>query len=143
MTKDQAGRVVYAEDRSVTALELQRVFASSGMGSVRPVDDLGRLQRMLDSANFIVTGRLVERGNELVGIARGLNDGCWCCYVSDLAVSKEAQGLGVGRGIMEHARAILSPEISILLFAMPTAVGFYEKLGMTEIPHGFWFKRTR
>ena len=142
MTKEEAGRIVYAEDHTVTALEFARVLASSGMGTVRPVDDLDRLGRMLDHASFIVTARLAERGNELVGIARGLNDGCWCCYISDLAVSKEAQSLGVGRGIMEHARAILSPEISILLFSMPAAVGFYEKLGMTVLPHGFWFKRT-
>ena len=143
MTKEEAGRIVFAEDRGVTAEEFARVLTEAGMDSVRPVGDLDRLRRMLDQANFIVTGRLADHDNQLVGIARGLNDGCWCCYVSDLAVSKAAQSLGVGRGIMEHARAILSPEISILLFSMPTAVGFYEKLGMTVLPHGFWFKRTR
>lgn len=135
--------IVYAKDDKVTAQEFSRVLASSGLGVVRPVDDLERLQRMLDNANFIVTGRIPERDNELVGIARGLNDGCWCCYVSDLAVSKDMQGAGVGRGILEHARAILSDDISLILFSMPAAVPFYERLGMVSLPHGYWFKRTR
>lgn len=138
--KDQ---VVFAKDHTVTAREFQRVLVSSGLGVVRPVDDLDRLQRMLDNANFIVTGRVPARDNELVGIARGLNDGCWCCYVSDLAVSREVQGKGVGRGIIEHARAILSEDISLILFSMPDAVPFYERLGMVSLPHGYWFKRTR
>jgi GNAT superfamily N-acetyltransferase len=57
-------------------------------------------------------------------------------------VSKAAQGLGVGKGLLDEARRVVGPRVSLILVSVPEAVGFYERAGMTPLPHAFWYKRT-
>jgi hypothetical protein len=45
---------------------------------------------MIDNANEIVTAR---DGNRLIGFLRAITDYSYCCYISDIAVDKEYQGL--------------------------------------------------
>jgi ribosomal protein S18 acetylase RimI-like enzyme len=71
-----------------------------------------------------------------------MSDGSWCCYLSDLAVSKNAQGLGIGKGLLDEARRLLGPRVSLILVSVPDAVSFYQRVGMTDLPHAFWYKRT-
>ena len=100
-----------------------------------------RLQSILDGSNFIVTARRAsDRG--LIGVARGMNDGAWACYIADLAVSRSSQGLGVGKGLLDEARRQLGPRVSLILVSVPDAVGFYARAGMAPLPHCFWYKRT-
>jgi ribosomal protein S18 acetylase RimI-like enzyme len=92
---------------------------------------------------MIVTARLDEGDRPLVGVARGVTDFCWCCYLSDLAVPKSAQGLGIGKGLLDEMRRQLGPKVSLILASYPEAVGFYDKIGMPRWPDMFWFKRER
>jgi len=87
--------VVYAREPTVEVREFRRVQEESGLGAIRPVGDEERLRQMIAAANFIVTARL---DGTLVGIGRGMTDFSWCCYLSDLAVSENVQGLGSDRG---------------------------------------------
>ena len=96
---------------------------------------------MLSGANLIVTARLEEAGSPLVGVARCITDFCWCCYVSEVAVSKEAQGLGIGQGLLDEARTQIGPRVTLMLASYPNAVGFYERIGMTRWSDTFMFKR--
>jgi ribosomal protein S18 acetylase RimI-like enzyme len=77
----------------------------------------------------------------LVGIARGLSDFAWCCYLSELAVAASAQGLGIGKGLLDEARRQLGPSVSLILASVPEAAGFYERAGMARLPDAFWYKR--
>ena len=70
-----------------------------------------------------------------------MTDHAGCCYLSELAVSRAAQGLGVGQGLLDHLRSELGPRVSIILASMPDAVGFYERIGMPRLPDAFWFRR--
>jgi GNAT superfamily N-acetyltransferase len=134
--------VLYAREPSLPVADFRRVLVESGLGAIRAVDDAARLQSILDGSNFIVTARRDRPGGELIGVARGMNDGAWACYVADLAVAKVAQGLGVGKGLLDEARRQLGPRVSLILVSVPDAVGFYERAGMTPLPHCFWYKRT-
>jgi ribosomal protein S18 acetylase RimI-like enzyme len=96
---------------------------------------------MLDNANLVLTARLDRPDRQLVGVARGMTDFSWVCYVSDLAVSKAAQGLGVGKGLMDAVQQQLGPSVAVSLISMPDAVGFYERIGMTRMTDAFWFSR--
>jgi len=136
-------QVVYSQETGVRAEEFQTVLASSGLGGIRPVDDLERLQRMLDSASLVVTARLPHENNRLVGIARGATDFSWFCYVSDLAVMQNLKGMGIGRGLLAHARSVLGPEVALILVSVPDAVPFYEAAKMEPLPHCFWYRRER
>ncbi|RTL92640.1 MAG: GNAT family N-acetyltransferase [Hyphomicrobiales bacterium] len=136
-------KVLYASEPALDVAEFRGVLVESGLGKVRPVDDGARLRTMLDNANLVLTARLDRPDRQLVGVARGMTDFSWVCYISDLAVSRAAQGLGVGKGLMDEARRQLGPSVSISLISMPDAVGFYERIGMTRMTDAFWFGRQR
>lgn len=131
--------IVYAREASVAVADFRQVLLDSGLGAIRPVGDEPRLQQMLDAADLIVTARRPD--GELVGIARCVTDFAWCCYLSELAVSKSAQGLGIGKGLLDEARRQLGPSVSLILASVPDAVGFYERAGMAPMQHTFWYKR--
>jgi len=133
--------VTYRPEPDLTPAEFARVLAESGLGAQRPIDDAARLTAMLKGASLVLTARL-ETG-QLVGIARCISDSVWCAYISELAVCPSAQGLGVGRGLLEQVRKLLGPEAGILLVSVPTATGFYERAGMQRLPDAFWFNRER
>lgn len=137
----EPSRVLYASEPALDVAEFRRVLAESGLGETRPVDDEARLTTMLGNANLVLTARLDTEGKPLIGVARGVTDFAWVCYISELAVSRSAQGLGVGKGLMDEARRQLGPSVAISLISMPDAVGFYERIGMTRMPDAFWFSR--
>jgi len=131
--------IIYSTEPDLAPAEFARVLAESGLGAQRPVDDPARLTAMLANASLVLTARL-ETG-ALVGIARCISDSVWCAYISELAVSPSVQGLGVGKGLLDHARRLLGPQAGILLVSVPAATGFYERAGMTRLPDAFWYHR--
>jgi ribosomal protein S18 acetylase RimI-like enzyme len=135
-------RIVCAREPALQVEEFRRVLVQSGLGKTRPVDDLPRLAKMLAAADLVVTARL-ERDHTLVGVARCLTDFTWVCYLSELAVSASAQGLGVGRALLDETRRQLGPTVSLNLFSMPDVVGFYERAGMERFSDAFWYRRER
>jgi GNAT superfamily N-acetyltransferase len=138
----QSTPVHYAEEPDLDVAEFNRVLLESGLGMTRPTGDLPRIQQMLAEADLIVTARLDRPDRTLVGVARCITDFSWCCYLSELAVSRFAQGLGVGKGLIDETRRLLGPRVSLILASMPESVGFYERIGMPRQPDAFWFKRT-
>ena len=135
--------VACAVEPSLDAAEFRRVLVDSGLGAIRPVDDLPRLQKMLSAADLIVTARRDDAERTLVGVARCITDFSWCCYLSDLAVSRSAQGLGVGQALLDETRRQLGPTVALVLSSVKDAVGFYERAGMERIEHAFWYRRER
>ncbi|TPJ34844.1 GNAT family N-acetyltransferase [Mesorhizobium sp. B2-8-3] len=137
----EPSKVLYASEPALDVAEFRRVLVESGLGATRPVDDEARLKTMLGNANLVLTARLDIEGKPLIGVARGITDFSWVCYISELAVSASAQGLGVGKGLMDEAQRQLGPSVAISLISMPDAVGFYERIGMTRMADAFWFSR--
>jgi ribosomal protein S18 acetylase RimI-like enzyme len=133
--------ILYASEPALDEAEFRRVLIESGLGETRPIDDDARLQAMLSGANLVLTARLDVEGKPLTGVARAITDFSWVCYISELAVSGSAQGLGIGKGLMDEARQRLGPCVAISLLSMPDAVGFYERIGMVSMPNAFWFGR--
>ena len=134
--------VLYAAEPSLDVDEFCRVLLESGLGATRPTGDRPRMQQMLDQADLVVTARLDHPDRALVGVARCITDFSWCCYLSELAVSSSAQGLGVGKGLIDETRRLLGPRVSLFLASMPDSVGFYERIGMPRQADTFWFKRS-
>lgn len=134
------GSVRYAREPGLDVGAFRRVLDESGLGAIRPLDDALRLQQMLDQADLVVTARRSGDG-DLLGVARSITDFSWCCYLSELAVSKSAQGLGIGRGLLAETRRLVGPTVSVILGAVPQSVGFYEKIGMPRMPDAFWYRR--
>jgi ribosomal protein S18 acetylase RimI-like enzyme len=136
-------RVIYSREPTLCVAEFRRVLIESGLGRIRPVDDEGRLQSLICGASLIITARLATERRALVGLARCVTDFSWCCYLSDLAVSASAKGLGIGRGLLEETRRQLGPGVSITLISVPDSTGFYEKAGMERLSDAFCYRRER
>ncbi|MBO9608652.1 MAG: GNAT family N-acetyltransferase [Paenibacillaceae bacterium] len=96
---------------------------------------------MLAHANAIVTAR---DGGRLVGLLRALTDYSYCCYISDIAVDRTYQRMGIGKRLLELLRHELGEdEVQYVLTSAPGAVGFYEKLGFERADKAFVIRRKR
>jgi ribosomal protein S18 acetylase RimI-like enzyme len=135
--------VLYDREQDLDVAEFRRVLVESGLGRIRPIDDWPRLQALISGSNLIVTARLDTEARRLVGFARGVTDNSWCCYLADLAVCESAQGLGIGKGLLDEARRQLGSTVSVTLVSTPESVGFYEKAGMQRLTEAFLSPRER
>lgn len=129
--------VVYAEESNLSAQELGDVFARSGIA--RPADDTERLARMIKHADVVLTARL---DGTLIGVARCLTDFAWVCFVSDLAVDRAHQRRGIGRELLKRVRERVTAEVSVGLFAAPTAETYYPHIGFEPVS-GWRIRRQR
>lgn len=117
--------VKYQLETDLLLQEYIQILNGSGLGKRRPMDNSEQLQRMLIGSNMILTAR--EDG-KLVGFLRALSDFSYRTFIADLAVVRERQGEGIGRGLLEKARTT-APEARLFLFSAEDAEGFYQKLG--------------
>src|SRR5215831_14080545 len=125
--------------RNISAPTTTSTLRKSGL--VRPIDDRGRVERMLAHANLIVTAR---QDGRLVGFARSLTDFCFCCYLSDLAVDKACQGQGIGKQLIEETRKAAGGErTTTLLLSAPTAMTFYQGIKMPHAENCFLYRRQQ
>ncbi len=81
---------------------------------------------MIEHGNLLAGAWIDDR---LVGVARALTDFSYCCYLSDLAVDRAYQKIGIGRALIEYVRAQLTDQVAILLLAAPEAKDYYKPLG--------------
>lgn len=132
------GRISYVDAPSLSARQLAELFRSSGIR--RPVDDLPRLEKMLEHANLVIGAYADSR---LVGIARALTDFSYCCYLSDLAVASDYQHRGIGRELVERVRRCIGEQSMLLLLSSPDAMGYYPRIGLEAVANGWIIKRVR
>jgi len=128
--------VSYRTNYPVAAAAVAELFDQSGIR--RPTDDIERIQRMLDQANLTVTA---WDGATLAGIGRALTDFSFCCYLSDLAITRAYQKQGIGRGIIEELKRILGPKVMILLLSAPEAMSYYPHVGFESADNAWILQR--
>lgn len=126
--------ITYQIEKSLNTEEFRTVLLSSGLSERRPVNDNLRLEKMLQSANLIITARV---NGEIVGVARSLSDFTFCTYLSDLAVDKQYQKQGIGKELLKRTK-IESGEAKLILLSAPSAVDYYPKIGMKNHPFCFF-----
>jgi len=129
--------VIYRADYIPNVAEFRSVLNRSGLGERRPVSDDDALDNMLRYANLTITAWL---GEKLIGISRSLTDFSYCCYLSDLAVDRDYQKLGIGQELINRNREFLQKGCSIILLSAPKAVSFYERIGLSRHPAAFVIK---
>lgn len=110
------------------------VYRDSGLGERRPIQDSERFEGMMRNANLIVTA---WDNDEMVGIARSLTDWVYVTYLSDLAVKKSHQRLGIGKELIQRTRDAVHPKAMLLLLAAPAAVDYYPHIGFQHHPQAW------
>ncbi|MBD3106992.1 GNAT family N-acetyltransferase [Bacillus sp. AGMB 02131] len=130
--------ITYKTNESITAKQFSQVFRASGIR--RPVDDLPRLQKMLDHGDLLITA---WDGEQLVGVARSITDFSYCCYLSDLAVDQNYQSQGIGKELVRQTQLHISEEIALILLSSPIAMEFYPHIGFQKIENGYIIPRKQ
>lgn len=118
--------ILYQIESNLDPEEFKEVLINSGLGERRPVEDMERIKQMVESSNLIIAAR--EKG-KLVGVSRSLTDFVYCTYLSDLAVDKEYQHLGIGKELIKRIK-LKTPKAKLILLSAPQAVEYYPKIGM-------------
>lgn len=125
---------------NLTAEEFRNILVSSTLAERRPAEDLARLEKMLRSADVIVTAR--ENG-KLIGVSRAITDFSYCCYLSDLAVDAAHQRQGIGKQLIEETHRAAGAGTTLILLAAPAAESYYPRIGMKHMPSCWAIPRTR
>ncbi|MDL4842323.1 GNAT family N-acetyltransferase [Aquibacillus rhizosphaerae] len=128
----EVNEITYKVNLEITAKDFSNVFKSSGIK--RPVDDLERLQKMIDNADILITAWDADK---LVGVARAITDYSYCCYLSDLAVNSNYQSKGIGRQLVQWVQKEIGDTVTLLLLSAPSAMDYYPKIGFESIDNGF------
>jgi ribosomal protein S18 acetylase RimI-like enzyme len=131
----ESGVVVYALEPELDAREFIALLRRTTLGPRRPLDDLPRIQRMIDQADIMLTARA---GGRLVGISRALTDYSFATYLSDLAVDEAFQGRGIGRELIRRTQEAAGMQAMLVLIAAPQAESYYPHIGMQQ-HHSCWF----
>jgi GNAT superfamily N-acetyltransferase len=134
----ELGDIDFRENAPVVAAELARLYERSGLR--RPTADLTRIGRMILGADLSFTA---WHGARLVGVARCLTDFCHSCYLADLAVDRQYQRRGIGRGLLERVQARLGEQVMILLLAAPEAADYYRHVGFEKVENGWRIPRRK
>lgn len=129
--------IEYRSHQKITAAEFVDLLRRSTLDQRRPVNDLIRIQKMLDYGNILVTA---WAGDTLVGVSRALSDFSFCCYLSDLAVDEAYQRQGIGKRLIEETHKVAGEIAILILLAAPAAVTYYPKIGMEQFPHCYVIK---
>lgn len=124
-------QIEYKIENELSVDEFIDCLIDSTLGERRPVDNRERISKMLKNANLIITAR--DNGL-LVGVSRSLTDFSYCTYLSDLAVRKNYQKLGIGKKLIRRTK-LECGEAKIILLAAPAAIEYYPKIGMTKHNH--------
>ncbi len=98
----------------------------STLGERRPIHDRACMAGMVQGGDLTVCA---YAGEKLVGLARSVTDFHYCCYLSELAVDREFQQLGIGRQLQIRTQAELGPRCKLILLAAPAASSYYPHIG--------------
>lgn len=125
----------YGNDLPVeTVIEL---YNDSGLGERRPVDDVKIVGDMLRHGNLTVSA---WEGALLVGVSRTLTDFSYVGYLSDLAVRRSHQRLGIGTQLIQKTREKMGPRSMLVLLSAPQAVVYYPRIGFSQHPSAWVLK---
>ncbi|MCM3586729.1 GNAT family N-acetyltransferase [Mesobacillus maritimus] len=134
----ELSEITYKVNEMITAEQISILFEKSGIR--RPIEDLPRLQRMLENGDLLITA---WEKNKLVGVARAITDFSYCCYLSDLAVDQAYQKRGIGKKLVRLLQSKLTNEVTLLLLSSPIAMDYYPRIGFEKIDNGFRILREK
>ncbi|MQF86203.1 MAG: GNAT family N-acetyltransferase [SAR202 cluster bacterium] len=109
-------------------------------GFLRPLDDLNRVERMLERANIIVTVRDDQR---IIGFCRALSDGAYYCLIAEVVVATDYKGKKIGKTMLELVQREAGDEVNFVLTSSVEGETFYRHIGWEQIDRAFRLKRKR
>lgn len=130
--------IQYYNNKPVTSEEFIDVLKRSTLSQRRPIDDLDRIEKMLQHGNILITA---WDGDLLVGVSRALSDFSFCCYLSDLAVDEAYQKKGIGKELIRLTHQASGEHTTLILLAAPAAAQYYPKIGLERFTDCFLIRK--
>ena len=124
-------------NEAITSEAFIALLNASGLGERRPVNNIDCINGMLAHANLTVTA---WAGDELVGVARSVTDFHYCCYLSDIAVHRKFQKLGIGKKLIDATQEAIEETCKVILLSAPAAVNYYPHIGFEHHPQAWYLK---
>jgi len=121
--------IEYKTNELITTDEFIELLKNSALDERRPVNDRSCMEGMISNSNLTVSA---WDGTNLVGISRCMTDFHYACYLSDLAVSKKYQKMGIGKELQRLTQNQLGSKCKLILIAAPTANAYYEHIGFKK-----------
>lgn len=128
--------ISYRSDLIPDTSQIIELYNNAGLP--RPTTDIDRMAKMYENSNLIVSAWDQDL---LVGVSRSITDWVWSCYLADLAVRADYQGMGIGKKLIELTKEKVGNQSTVMLLSVPTAMDYYPKVGMEAIDNGFIIKR--
>lgn len=123
--------IEYKVNQPLTADQFIDLLVRSTLAERRPIHDRACIEGMVANSNLMVTA---WKQDVLVGVARSMTDFHYACYLSDLAVCKSHQNLGIGKQLQRITQQQLGPRCRLILIAAPAANHYYQHLGYSQNP---------
>ena len=133
-----SNQIIYKINQPLKTEDIIEVFDSSGI--IRPTDNPARIRKMFDNSNLVISAWDKDK---LVGISRSVTDFSYCCYLSDLAVHKDYQSLGIGKELIRLTETNIGESKMLLLLSAKPAMEYYPKVGFDKVDCGFIIKREK
>ena len=117
----------------LTAEEYIEFLRHSDLGSQYPKERFDeRIRTLVSRASISLVARNGE--NSIVGVCFGITDFAYWLFITDLGVTREYAGQGIGTALVRKLHELAGGEENIIMYTCynENALGFYEKLGMTK-----------
>jgi len=88
-------------------------------------------QKLIQGSDLIITAR--DKDKQLAGFLTAITDKAMFACITLVEVREDCQGMGIGKQLMKRALSCLKGNYDIILITDPDKIGFYKKLGFTEI----------
>lgn len=124
--------IIYQVEKDLNVEEFRNLLIRSTLGERRSIDDNNKLEKMCENADIMLTARFEGK---LVGVARSLSDFVYATYLSDLAVDKAFQKLGIGKKLIAETKKLVQGKL--ILLSAPAAIEYYAKIGMKQFEYTF------
>ncbi len=93
---------------------------------------------MFMNSNLVVTA---WHNDVFVGVSRAMTDYGYWTYLADLAVRSDYQNKGIGRNLIEETKNSAGKDCMLLLLSAPTALSYYQKIGLRNLNNAFALDR--
>lgn len=130
--------IIYTEERKFTQRQVEELFLSVGWVSGKYPE---RLYRALQQSPYVLTA---WDGSRLVGLLRGIDDGCMTAFLHYVLVSPQYHHHGIASQLVERAKEHYRDYFYINLMPEESSnARFYERHGFKVMPDGVAMQRRQ
>ena len=120
-------------EERLSADEYIEFLKHTDLGSQYPQERFEeRINTLVNRASISLVAR--NESNRIIGICFGITDFAYWLFITDLGIIREYTGHGVGTALVKKLHELAGGEDNIIMYTCynESALGFYEKMGMTK-----------